>query len=116
VITLDPKDVHSLDTLANLLRQVGNPNEAKDYACRAIEIDPSFSEALGTLAEIYSDLLEDDKFYEYLEKALEKGYLLLELLKDDENCISVYAKHKDEDQFKKLMKKYNIEIPDDVWK
>jgi len=115
VITLDPKDVDSLDTLANLLRQVGNPNEAKDYACRATEIDPSFSEALGTLAEIYSDLLIDDKFYEYLEKALETGYPLLELLKDGDDCKPVYAKHKDEERFIELMKEYRIEIPDSIW-
>lgn len=55
------------------------------------------------------------EFYEFLERALERN-ISLEVLSDDKECRPLYAKHKDEERFKELMKKYNIVIPDDVWK
>ena len=114
-IDVDPKQAIAYNSLADLLRITNKLDEAERYARKAIEIDPKLSYSYGTLSEIYSDLNDNGKFYEFLEAALKRGFPLSSVLEYDEQCRQVYAKHKDEEPFKELMKKYKIEIPDDVW-
>jgi len=115
-IAVDPKEAASYNSMADLLRITKKLDEAENYAKKAIEINPRLSYSYGTLAEIYSDLNDDEKFYEFLDAALKRKYPLLQMIEDDRDCKAVYATHKDEERFKELVKKYNIEIPDDVWK
>lgn len=51
--------------------ELGNYTEAIDYFERAIEIDPTDSEAFSNIASAYLSLENDDKAEEYSEKSLE---------------------------------------------
>jgi thiamine monophosphate synthase len=53
-----------------------------------------------------------EKFYRYLESALNKKYPLVKVIEKDEEIKKLYDKYKNEEKFKDLMKKYSINYPE----
>jgi len=113
-VVLKKEQAETYCQIARCLRGIGDLVDARLFAQKAIGIDPSYSYAYGVLAEISSDL--GDEFFEYLEKALQKGYPLPELIKQHEEIRELYLRYKDVEEFKESLKKYKIVLPNDFWK
>lgn len=86
---------------ANSLRRLGKTEEALNVTDTAFQIDPNYGDVFGSMAAIFSTQGKENKFYEYLEKALE--------LKTDVNDFDndIQEKYKNELRFQNLLKKYN---------
>jgi len=92
-----------LNAIADTYRKQRHLDEAYKFAEDAIKVDPDFELAYGTMAEIFADKKDEEKFYEYLESALIRGFNL-KLFIDD----SVYSSYKNSPRFKKLLKKHHV--------
>lgn len=106
-IELEPSFLDPYNNLSDLYRITDEYNKAIKLSNKAIKIDPNDPEAYGELAEIYASINDDKKFYKYLEKALEKGYPLMEAIKDEE-IKKLYDKYKGKKAFNELIKRHGI--------
>jgi tetratricopeptide (TPR) repeat protein len=90
-----------LNGYADVYRKMKNFSEAIKFAERSLKSHPSFFYANITLAEIYGELDQDDKFYANLKIGLEAGFNIVDL---DDAIKSKYSKRKD---YKVLLREMN---------
>ncbi len=81
-------------------------DEAVENANIALKLDPTYSYAYTTLAEIEATRGNDDGFYRNLELSL---IFKLKLTDNSVLPLDIYRKYKDESRFLNLIKKYNVE-------
>ncbi|GGG23646.1 hypothetical protein GCM10011344_25520 [Dokdonia pacifica] len=101
IITLDPNDIAAYTNKANSLRKLNQINEALETIAIAQELNPEDSMACGTKAAIYASHGDDEKFYEFLEKAFQLNAKANWLDND------IKEKYKNEKRFQDLLKKYD---------
>ncbi len=100
-LDLNPNKSEALSIKANIYKLQKRYQEAILEAEKGISLNPEFGLAYGILAEIYGEQGRKDLFYEYLEKALERGLSLDHNVND-----AAYIKYRKDPRFKKLIKKY----------
>jgi tetratricopeptide (TPR) repeat protein len=87
------KALKLLDKISKELKNVATINEKQELG-----------KVYGTMASIHSDIGDDDKFYEFLEKSFELKTKAKWLFND------IKEKYKNEARFKELLKKYNQKL------
>lgn len=102
---LDPDDVESLNTRADLYRIMGKIPEAFQDIRRAIELQPNEPVLYGTLAEIYSADGNNAEFYLHLVIALSKK-LTAEHMK---TAKEVYSKYQYDEKFNMILLDFGID-------
>ncbi len=95
-----------LNSRADLYRILGDLEKAYVDIYKAIEINPKDPVYFGTLAEIFASEGRIEEFYYNLNIALGMG-LKAKIMN---TARDVYEKFKDEERFKNLLKKYDVEI------
>ena len=95
------REIEILNRMAMASYMIQRYDSAFHYVNQAIDKDPSISYPYTTLAEIYVLSGNKDKFYEYLEKALEMGFNMKYLIDE-----FPYVNYVEEARFKRLKKKY----------
>ncbi len=98
------EDKRYFNGMADTYKSMGNLLEAIKLAKKGIELYPEHVILYGTLAEIYGLLKDENMFYLALEEALVLGFDVLKYIEDD-----AYEPYKNQDKFKHLLKKYNIQ-------
>ena len=89
------------NNFAVLYRKQKKFNLAIEYLNKARHYNPNFPNIDGTLALIYADKKDKDKFYKYLRIALEKGCQAWNYLDD-----SGFDAFRNEEKLKKLLNSY----------
>lgn len=84
-------------------RRIGNFDKAIKYVKLGLDLNPEFYNLYGTLALIYSDKGDDEKFYENIEICLQKGCPIYKYLDDDKG----FDRFKGEQRFINLLNQYN---------
>lgn len=102
-----PNDPRLLCNKSNFFRIKGEVENAEIYALKAYSINENDDYIIANLAQVYALMGETDKFYGYLENALELNYPLWK--KKNINDIA-YNTVKHEKRFKDLVKKYKPAI------
>lgn len=74
---------------------------ALEYAKYAIEINPEFCYAYGTMAEVYCYLNDNDNFFKYLEEAVQRG------LNPDQLEEKIRKKYKNDNKYRNIKKASN---------
>jgi tetratricopeptide (TPR) repeat protein len=95
----------NLPTLYNNLavgyRRMKDFDKALSYLQKAREINPDWPNLDGTMALIYSDKGDKEKFYKFLKQALDKGCPVWNYLKD-----YAFDPYRDKERLKKLIEPY----------
>lgn len=87
-----------LNGYSEVYRKMIDFDLAIDYAKKALEFNPQFFWANATLAEIHSDLGNNEEFYKYLELAVLDGFKVADIEK------SIKEKYKSDPKFNKFLK------------
>ena len=89
------------NNMAVLYRRLKQFDTAIEFIDKAKSFNPNFPNLDGTLALIYSDKGNDEKFYEHLKIALERGCQAWNYLSDPG-----FEKHRDSKRLKMLIEPY----------
>lgn len=89
------------NNMAVLYRHKKEYNKAIEYIEKARIINPNFPNTEGTMALIYSDMGDEEKFYEHLELALNNHCPVWNYLSDPG-----FNKFRESDRLNNLLKKY----------
>ena len=95
------REMNILNYMAMASYMIQEYDSAFQYVHQAIEKDPNIAYPYTTLAETYGLSGNREKFYENLEKALELGFDMRNLIKE-----IPYVDFAEEKRFKRLKKKY----------
>lgn len=93
------------NNLAVLFRRKKDFDTAIIYINKAKEVNPNFANIDGTLALIYSDLGDDEKFYEYIKIALKKGCPVWVYLSDPG-----FDKYRESTRLKKIIEPFKNKL------
>jgi tetratricopeptide (TPR) repeat protein len=105
-IAIENMNDRILNSRADLFRLLGDLEKAYVDIYKAIEINPKEPVYFGTLAEIFASEGKIEEFYYNLNIALGMGLKA----KSMKTAMDIYKKFKDEERFKNLLKKYDIEM------
>ncbi|CAN0462061.1 unnamed protein product, partial [Ectocarpus fasciculatus] len=90
-----------LNGYSEVYRKMRDFDCAIDYAKKALEFNPQFFWANATLAEIHSDMGDNEEFYKYLELAVRDGFKVSDIEE------SIKEKFKSDPKFNEYLKREN---------
>ncbi len=102
-ISLDSSNVYALLDLAWIYFQTQKNRDAEFFIFKVLQLDPDNPTVFLNIAILYSEINEIQKSWEFLEKAIVKGYNNYELIIDNER-LRTFRDQKD--KWNDLMKKY----------
>ncbi|WP_341842215.1 KGGVGR-motif variant AAA ATPase [Chitinophaga caseinilytica] len=114
-ISLDPENPEVWNFLAHILRMLGRFEEGFDAVYKALDLNPQFSTATCTLAELHAATGNKREFYKNFDLALSfglKSEFLQRILKED----SLYKEFFNDKKFLAILEKYQIELDWDILK
>ena len=91
-----------LNGYSEVYRKMKDFNSAIDYAKKALKFNPQFFWANATLAEIHSDMGDNEEFYKYLELAVNGGFQVTDIEE------SIKEKYKSDPRFTEYLKREKI--------
>lgn len=108
-IQLYPEAESLLNAYGNTLRAMGRYEAAMDYIYKALEVNPHYAMANGSLAELYAAMDNDREFYKNLELSFSFG-MDTELFQDILEQEDIYSKYYNDDKFLSILEKYKIDV------
>lgn len=105
-IKLDENYSNAFNVRACIYRKLKQYDLAQLDNEKSLLLDNKNSDNWGTKAEIFSDLGNDEGFYEYIEKAIDLGLNIQKEIEDEPKLMNKYLH---QSRFQELLKKYNIE-------
>lgn len=104
MISLQPDNAESYNARANTYKLMEQYDLARLDIDKALQIDPCYGWTYSTLAEICSELGDDEGFYTNIELALKNSAEVWVLLDD-----RAYTNYKEQARFKELLARYKKE-------
>jgi serine/threonine protein kinase/tetratricopeptide (TPR) repeat protein len=101
-IAVNPGDSRALQLGALALHDLGQNEEAKEWADRAIEVDPDEISTLYNIACLFSISGDGERALDLLERAVDLGWARAEWLKADPDFASVHGNPRYEALLKRL--------------
>jgi adenylate cyclase len=98
-IEMHPDDARALYLGAHALVHLGEPERAREWAARALAIDPDENSTIYNVACLYVQMGEHEGALDLLEKAIRNGFGQKEWIENDPDL----APLRDEPRFKSLL-------------